>query len=587
VLINRTAWITFLVLSAVVAFIYLPGIDGAFNFDDDANIIANPTLRVDELSATALIEAANSGIAGPLGRPVAMVSFALNHYFSGEMNPRAMKFTNLLIHLFTGFTIFLLTHLLTSRILAARTINAENPQLILKWTPLLVAIFWMVHPANLTPVLYVVQRMTSLSALFCVIGMSTYVYGREQQLKGLSSGWPAIAVSYLICLPLAAYSKENGVLLPLYLLIIELAFFQFYVAVLPGSQQPRQQQLLLLMHTLLCLLPGLLIAIYLAINPDYILHSYGNRSFDLGERLYTESRVLFLYLKFVFRPLISEMALFHDYFEVSRSLFAPISTLFAVGGLITLTLSAILAWRGFPLYFFVVIFFLAAHSIESSLLGLELIHEHRNYLASWPLIFIPSLYLVAQLEIPRRRPLILLIIFLLGLVLSFQTWQRATIWGNQIHHALDEVINHPSSARANYQAGRVYAFLAYAETNPEVKGQYIESVLTYFRASAKLDKTGMDATFGILMLHAVEGVAVEQSWRSAFLARLRVPPFAPNNYNYLQSMFKCIADGECVFAPDLIGEIMSAVNSNPQFRGEPAKILRQAHAYYLRKSADA
>lgn len=578
--ITRKAWYALLILSALVALLYLPGLSGSFNFDDDGNITSNPLLRVYVLEPQALAEAAASGYAGPLGRPLAMLSFALDHYISQGFNPHAMKFTNLLIHISCGIALYLLTQFLISRSLALDYLRSDQPENVAIWAPVLIAFLWMVHPANLTPVLYVVQRMTSLSALFCALGMVCYVYGRERLELSQKHAYTLISAAYLVCLPLAVLSKENGALLVVYLLILELAFFNHT----PSSRKPlaaQQKQQLVSLHIGLVVVPIALFLLYVSTNPGFILNAYRIRDFSLWERILTESRVLFLYLRFTFKPLISEMALFHDYFQISRGLVAPPSTIMAI---IALTATVISAWiwrARWPLYTFAVAFFLIAHSMESSIIGLELIHEHRNYLASWALMFLIVCCLASLGRTRTGRTLMYTAILTFVLLLSFQTWHRATIWGNQFLHAMDEVDNHPDSPRANYQAGRVYAFLANAEEDPDIKAEHIQQVLKFFRQSAAMERNNTDAMFGLLMLSAIEGVELEELEVQQMMSRFAEPPFPPNSYNYLQSMFKCIAENACRISRERVDGIIEASTANPGYGGMPAELVMAAYQRYL------
>jgi len=66
-----------------------------------------------------------------------------------------------------------------------------------------------VAPVDLTSVLYVVQRMTSLSALFSIWGLALFLWGRIRLYEG-KNGLPAILASLLIFTPLAVLCKENG-----------------------------------------------------------------------------------------------------------------------------------------------------------------------------------------------------------------------------------------------------------------------------------------------------------------------------------------------------------------------------------------
>ncbi len=577
--IPRKAWYSILVLSMLIALLYAPGLNGAFNFDDDGNITSNKLLQIYELDLQSLAKAAGSGYAGPTGRPLPMLSFALDHMLSQGFSPQAMKVTNLLIHISCGIALYVLSHLLISRALSTGLLRSEHPVVVATWAPVVTAFLWLAHPVNLTPALYVVQRMTSMSAFFCVLGMICYVHGRTR-LEERGTGYAYIAAAYLACLPLAVLSKENGALLPIYLLLIEMVFFR-------GDRNrgqhlaPPHRQNLTAIHFFIGVLPIIVFTLFLAFNPDFILNAYHIRDFTLWERVMTESRVIFLYLRLTLKPLISEMALFHDYFPISRGLLSPMSTLAACAGLVVMATGALLLRQKQPLLAFGVAFFLLAHSIESTLLGLELIHEHRNYLASWALLLIPTCYLFTLWREPRTRALVCCIILACGLILSFQTWQRATIWGNQLLHAMDEVENHPDSPRSNYQAGRVYAFLAYAEQDPQQKLQYIDQVQTFFRRSAAMERNNTDAMFGLLMLSAIEGVELTDAEFQSFLRRFERKPFPPNSYNYLQAMFSCLNDGACKISHQRVADIIAASATNPGFGGKPAELVLAAYQRYL------
>src|SRR5690606_9993023 len=88
---------------------------------------------------------------------------------------------------------------------------------------LAVALLWGLHPLNLTSVLYVVQRMVSLSTLFGF--MAIYSYGRLRMLPNHAGTLGIILRLWVIVLLIAAsaLSKESGLLfIPL---IILLEFF--------------------------------------------------------------------------------------------------------------------------------------------------------------------------------------------------------------------------------------------------------------------------------------------------------------------------------------------------------------------------
>jgi hypothetical protein len=80
---------------------------GGFFFDDGPSILLAQGVRLENLSLESVRQALVSGGAGPSGRPVAQLSFALNYYFSG-FDPFVFKASNLAIHIACGFIVFAL-----------------------------------------------------------------------------------------------------------------------------------------------------------------------------------------------------------------------------------------------------------------------------------------------------------------------------------------------------------------------------------------------------------------------------------------------------------------------------------------------
>ena len=172
------AWLRWLVLLAVTFACYAPGLHGGFVFDDDVNILGNDRLRISGLDREELWAAAWSGDAGPLGRPVALLTFALNLYFGGA-NPYTFKLVNVLIHLGNVLLIGALAQTVYEAFVQRRWPKATT-WTIDRWAGWMVSALWALHPINLTSVLYVVQRMTSLSALFGLVGLLIYVRYRAK-----------------------------------------------------------------------------------------------------------------------------------------------------------------------------------------------------------------------------------------------------------------------------------------------------------------------------------------------------------------------------------------------------------------------
>lgn len=80
---SASAIVTAFLAGLLLAAIYGPGLQGGFFFDDAPSILQAEGVRLERLSAESLREALASGRSGPSGRPVAQLSFAANHFFSG------------------------------------------------------------------------------------------------------------------------------------------------------------------------------------------------------------------------------------------------------------------------------------------------------------------------------------------------------------------------------------------------------------------------------------------------------------------------------------------------------------------------
>ncbi|MGH8313285.1 MAG: hypothetical protein ACRER9_08380, partial [Gammaproteobacteria bacterium] len=180
--------IAVLTMLAAVALAYTPGLSGGFMFDDITNIVMNPFLALDHLGVHEMLRAAFSVRSGPLYRPISMLSFALNLYFFGP-HPFSFKLVNVVIHLANALLLLWLTRRLL--INCRRRYGFDWSSGTLNWASLLIAAAWALHPLNLTAVLYIVQRMTSLAALCTLAAMLAYVYGRERSLAG-KRGWPLV-----------------------------------------------------------------------------------------------------------------------------------------------------------------------------------------------------------------------------------------------------------------------------------------------------------------------------------------------------------------------------------------------------------
>ena len=175
-------WLFALLVATVL--VYLPGLNGPFLFDDPPNLILPINAWLS--GQTGWHEVLLGNRSGLLGRPLSMLSFIANAATTG-LAPLPFKATNLAIHLLCG----LLIYVLISRVLT------RDPQLRTraKLAALLVSAVWLLHPMQVSTVLYIVQRMAQLSTMFMLLGLLVFVLGREALEQGHTRKGAATAVS--------------------------------------------------------------------------------------------------------------------------------------------------------------------------------------------------------------------------------------------------------------------------------------------------------------------------------------------------------------------------------------------------------
>ena len=104
---NLSVFVFILGLVAAIFYVYWPGLNGGFQFDDYKVIVQNPTLSLTEVTPTTVLDAAFSTNTGPLKRPLSMLSFAASERLSG-LEPRAFKLANVALHCANALLLFAL-----------------------------------------------------------------------------------------------------------------------------------------------------------------------------------------------------------------------------------------------------------------------------------------------------------------------------------------------------------------------------------------------------------------------------------------------------------------------------------------------
>ena len=500
----------YLVILVTVA-VYWPGLSGPLILDDESNLRPLRDLAKGSIDWLTVATGNESGL---LGRPLSMFTLVLNTLASG-FDTWQFKYTNLIIHLLTGTLVFWLAGRLFQQM------RSPAPWI----AALLVSALWLTAPLQVSTVLYTVQRMAQLSTLFVLAGLVCYTIGRQLGPSRPRLAFALVLSTFTLWTALAMFSKENGALLPLLALTVEVGFFRFC-----GPDQARRYTKAL--FAVFVLAPGILTLVWLLTNPEFITRAYQFRDFTLEQRLLTEPRILFSYLRALLLPNGPALGLYHDDYEVSTGLFSSWTTLPAIT--VWLLIVFLFLKRGLehiraPL--FGAVFFLAGHALESSIYPLELYFEHRNYLPGFGIYF--AVAAVAQAVIARSssRRLLAGSIAILPLVFAAATSQRVMNWQSWDLLVRANQQQHPRSSRLQTELASI-----------EINLGNMEAAVVHLDRAMEL-KPAM--TSGVI-IHAYVGSCL--TGRNAKPARARYDArYSPSVYaiNGLEVLANLVDSGQC------------------------------------------
>ena len=490
--------------------IYWPGLTGDLVLDDAPTLEPVAGFAQGELAwHEALVQHDNF-------RPIAMATFVLNWLITGD-GVWALKLTNLLIHLLCGLLVFLLSERLLAHPVAG--VDGRRP-----WVALWIAACWLLAPLLVSTVLYVTQRMAELVTLFTLAALLSYVHGRERIVADRPGGLGFVVASLGVFWPLAILSKENGVLVPILMAVVELFFF--------AGGEARRARLLLAGSLAAAAVVGVAIA---AVAPEAIFFNYTSRPFTAWERVLTEWRILFDYLaNLLLLPGATPFGIYHDDYPKSLGLLQPASTLLAgiawlavlVGGWLT---------RGtrVGVLLFGLWFFLAAHLAESTLLPLELYFEHRNYLPSVGVFFALGYGGYLLLARARLRQLIAGALILVPLTFGAVTYHRVLVWQSWERMLLAALSHYPDSTRVNTGLANLYVG----------RGQLAEALGHLNHAAAQPGAAQLALAVHALSAYCLAGEAPP----SSVYRRVAEAPATDDFYtaNTIAWLTEAIEGGEC------------------------------------------
>jgi hypothetical protein len=241
---------------------------------------------------------------------------------------------------------------------------------------------------------------------------------------------------------LAILCKENGILLPLFILIIEATLFRS-----PGNDYAGRRQMMIILW-----LPIVALCVYLLLGLGDEIRSYGGRPYTMSERLLTQTVVLCVYLKNLLLPSPEAFSLFHDDFLVSHGILSPPLTLASLALIITLFIAGFTGLKSMSVVSMGILWFLCGHLLESTYLNLELYFDHRNYLPAFGFFFVLA-WLTTLLAV-RHKTVMVTGVIAYVILITGATLANTRLWADPVKHMQVEVAAHPESPRAlSYLAG--------------------------------------------------------------------------------------------------------------------------------------
>jgi len=335
-----------------------------FHFDDRPNITQNPNVQIRVFTWDSMERLVKNTYKESL-RIFAYFTLALNYHFGG-LDVFGYHLVNFLIHVASGAFLYWFL-LLTFNLPSLK----EKYGSISYKVALFSSLIFISHPIQTQSVTYIVQRMACMAGMFYLLSLVLYVKGR------LSTGRPRVlyfggmVLSYL----LGVFSKENVAILPLFIALYEFYFFQGL------DLSPRGKKVLLILIGGLLVLGAFGFMIWGRRYIGVIAEGYQYRTFTMWERALTQSRIVLYYLTLLAFPHPSRLNLDYD-FPISRTILDPPATLVSILIIAGLIGYSIWTAKRKPVLSFFILWYFGNLVIESSIIPLEMVYEHRLYLPS-------------------------------------------------------------------------------------------------------------------------------------------------------------------------------------------------------------
>jgi len=417
----------YFIIISVGILIYANTVHYPFVFDDKNIIVENKSIQNNEIFKNVL-----------QSRYIGLVSFALNYKING-FNTTGYHIVNISIHIINALLVYEIFLLIILLINNERLLNQRYR------ISLFIAALFLVHPLQTQAVTYIVQRFTSLSALFVLISILTFIKFRAVK----PAKYYLFAISLFAAL-LAFKTKENTAALPLMLGAIEWQLFR------QSSDSIRKRIYYLIPYCILFLvIPLSFINMHKPLSDlpaEVIEKSYESPDISRSDYFLTEMRVIVTYLRLLVVPVKQSV----DYPFVLSGWPIDSKTFLSFLFLAFLLGTGLWMHRRYMLVSLGIVWFFIFLLVESSIIPIaDVIFEHRVYLSSIGFIAAvvgAGFYLVK----PSYIKIIILLVIAATHVLAIAAYKRNHVWSDDITLWKDALSKYPTNQRAYLNLGSAY-----------------------------------------------------------------------------------------------------------------------------------
>ena len=191
-------FLAILLIASAVLLLYSVSLGHNFLFDEDSIILFNRYIQHFKLFPEIFthgyfaMEEKSDVVWNVYYRPLTSLSFAWDYHW-WKLNPLGYNITNTLLHILVSALLFLLIQKAIKHDVAA----------------FMATLLYSVHTLHTEAVTYIASRGDVLAAVFMLLAMHAY--------------WRDKLKTALLCYGLALFSKESSLLLPLYLIALDLS----------------------------------------------------------------------------------------------------------------------------------------------------------------------------------------------------------------------------------------------------------------------------------------------------------------------------------------------------------------------------